>query len=154
MNRDVVIQVNRVLKVSQTALQIAGLGIVLVALYWSLYVGMTYLLERLLSQGDPQFIRQDLLRNSLALVVSVITILLMRTTLRDTVKATLLLAGLTVFLMALVLCFYQMMGLAVGLVILVSGIIILVINKQKKPWFYNYAVGVAILVALLYAWPR
>jgi hypothetical protein len=125
-----------------------------VAIYWSGYVGLTYLLEATLFRENPQALRQDILRNSCALVMGLLTILLMKTRVHDIVKAILLLSGLTVFLMALVLHFYRMMWLAVILVALVSGIIIGIIIKSRKPWFYHFAIGMAIVVALLYAWPR
>lgn len=145
---------NQRIKIVLKALMIAGCGLFLVALYWLIYVGLTLLLEELIAQGDPQVIRQDVLRNSSALVVGVMTIELMRTRLHDIIKAIIVLAGLTVFLMALVLHFYQIMGIAIVLTVIVCGIIILMIIKQRKPWFYYYAVVLAVIISYLYAWPR
>lgn len=145
---------NQTLKLVLTAGLITGCGIVLVAIYGAIYAGLSLLLEGTLFHENPQALRQDILRNSCALVVGLLTVFLMKTRLHDIIKAILLLSGLTVFLMALVLHFYRTMWLAVILVVLVSGIIIWIITKKRKPWFYHYAVGISIVVALLYAWPR
>lgn len=66
----------------------------------------------------------------------------------------LLLAGLAAFLTALVLLLYMIMWLAVSLVVLVSAIVIWILIKKRKSWIYFYAVGLGVLIALLYAWPR
>jgi uncharacterized membrane protein len=144
---------NKALKTVLTALLIAGCGIVLAAIYWLFYVGLTYLLEATLYQGNPQDMRQDYLRNIAALIVGILTILLMRTRLHQTFKAIFLLSGLSMVMIALVLRFYMIMWVAVLVVILLSAIVLWMIIRNKKPWIYTYALMISVVLSLFYAWP-
>lgn len=146
--------VKRTLKILFQAAIILAAGLFLVALYWLAYLGITVLLETTIFLNNPQELRQDAVRNISALLVSVMTLIFMRLKLHETVKATLLLAGLAVFFIALILHLYMVIWLGLILVALVSGVVIWIIIKMRKSWIYYYAVGTGVLIALLYAWPR
>jgi len=129
-------------------------GIVVLSLFWFAYLGITILLEATIFHENPQDLPQGSLRNLLVLLVCVLIIFLMNTKLYDTIKGMLLLSGISVFIIAIVLHFYTIIWLAVILTVLLSGIIIWILIKKHKPWFYYLALGMGVFIALLYAWPK
>jgi hypothetical protein len=148
------IYMNQTLKMFIRALLILIGGIIMVALFWLTYFGLTLLLEATLFRDNPQDLPQDILRNISALLAVVLIFILLSTKLHETIKGMLLLAGIAVFIMALVLRFYMIMWLAIILVAFGSGIIILIFIKKHKSWLYYYALGLGVIIGLLYAWPR
>lgn len=145
---------NRTLNILIKAILILMGGVMIVALFWLAYLGVTLLLETTLFQDNPQELPQDTLRYISALLAVILILILLRTKLHETIKGMLLLAGIAVFIMALVLRFYQIMWLAVILVVLVSGAIIWIFIRKQKSWIYYYALGIGVIIGLLYAWPR
>ena len=126
---------NRTLKICIKAFLTLIGGIFLFVLFWFAYLGVTILLETTIYHDNPQELGQDTLRSILALLVGVLTLLLMRTKLNETIKGMLLLAGLAAFLTALVLLLYMIMWLAVSLVVLVSAIVIWILIKNANLGF-------------------
>lgn len=145
---------NRTLNILIKATLILMGGVIIVALFWLAYLGVTLLLETTLFQDNPQELPQDTLRNISALLAVILILILLKTKLHETIKGMLLLAGIAVLIMALVLRFYLIMWLAVILVVSVSGAIIWIFIRKHKSWIYYYALGIGVIVGLLYAWPR
>jgi len=115
---------------------------------------LTILLESTINQENPQDLPQDVLRNISTLVACLLALFLLTTKLHEILKSIILLAGVAVFMIALILYLNTNMWLAVTLVVLISGVIIWIIYRRGKPWIYYFALGISVILALIYAWPR
>ncbi len=144
---------NKVLQIFIKALIILVGGLTLVALFWLIYLGLTLLLESTIYQENPQDLPQDHLRSISTLLASILTLVLLTSKLHEILKSIILLAGVAVFMIALILYLNTNMWLALTLVVLISGIIIWIINRRGKTWIYYFALGVGVIIALIYAWP-
>jgi hypothetical protein len=126
---------------------------VLGALYIT-YFGVYTLFEKTLFRGNTFMVPAGAIRNGFALVVLLLFILLLRTKISDVYKATFGVGALALPMIAVVLALYQRPVLAIAAVLVIAVSFVMLIHANKKPWFYYYSIGLAVLAALFYAWPR
>lgn len=129
-------------------------GLLLVATFWLLYLGIYLSVETVFYPSKPQAVPADLIRTISSLLLGIAYLSILRTKWPDIVKSTLLVAPMTTILITIVLDFYMMPFAAVPLFLVVVGISVFLIYKFKKNWFYYFAVFYSIIIALLYSWPR
>ncbi len=129
-------------------------GVLLVALGWLAYAGISAIIESLFYQNAPQSMPQGTVRNISVLLFCMVILALLQTKIHNLVKAMLLVGPLTMVIIATTLQFYTNVWIFIGFIlveIIVSGFLI---YRLKKPWFFYVSLVFSTVLGLLYAWPR
>lgn len=96
----------------------------------------------------------EAIRISYSVFLTLMYIALLRTEAPDILKAILLVAPLTMLMVAAILGLYLKPLLSVLAAGTIVAICALIFQKLRKPWTYYFAIGVSVLFSLAYAWPR
>lgn len=129
-------------------------GTFFVALSWLAYYGIYMSVETLFYSADPTQTPTDSIRNASALALVIVYLAFTRLKSPELVKATVLVAPMTVILITIVLALYSKPIYAIPLFLAIVGGCVFVLYRSKKAWFFYYAVAISIVLSLLYAWPR
>lgn len=128
-------------------------GLFMIAAVYAIYLGLYMAIEGLLYEDVTQT-PTDMIRSGTAFVLCIIWVLLAFTKMPEVIKATLGVGPLTMLMVVLFFRLYitPMWGLiaTVGL----AGACAFLVYVFKKPWFYYLATGLALVVGLIYSWPR
>ncbi len=134
------------------------LTIILFPLLGLVYLGicfMTYFgLFRIMETTVGRVFNVGFFRQMFALFLIIVYFIVLRTKTSDRIKAFLLIGPLGTLLITVILTFYQNIPLFVGLIVFVSVLLIYILYRMKKHWYYYYASILAILAAIAYGWPR
>ena len=129
-------------------------GFLLVALGWLTYAGISTLFEYLFYRNDPMSMPQGMVRNGSVLLLCLVFFALMQLKISNLLKATFMVAPLTMIIIAIILGFYTHLFVALFITgIVVIGTVFLIIH-YKKPWYFYFATGLSVVMGILYAWPR
>lgn len=129
-------------------------GLFLLGLTYLSYFAVTLAVEALIYSTNPQAMPMDLVRRGFALFIIFVYVLIDRLRWSSPIKATLMIAPLSMALITVVLQYYQNMILALSLCAVLVGILTFVFWKQKRAWIYFYAIAFSVVMALFYGWPR
>jgi len=129
-------------------------GLFLLGLTYLSYFAVTLAIEALIYSTNPQAVPMDLVRRGFALFIVLVYVLIDRLRWSSPIKATLMIAPLSMALITVVLQYYQNMILALSLCAVLVGILTFVFWKQKRAWIYFYAIAFSVVMALFYGWPR
>jgi len=129
-------------------------GFLLVALGWLSYAGISALFEYLFYRNDPMSMPQGMVRNGSVFVLCLVFFALMQMKLSNLLKATFMVAPLTMIIIVIILGFYTQLFVALLITcIIMIGTVFLIIY-YKKPWYFYFATGLSVVMGILYAWPR
>lgn len=81
-------------------------------------------------------------------------IVLLLTKTLDLIKATVLVGPLGFFTTTAILTYYQQPLLTARVTDFIAAVSSFLAFRNKKPWFFYYAIGITILVSILLAWPQ
>lgn len=143
-----------ILKYILPGLIISVCGVILVALSWLTYFGLYLGLESLFYPNNPQAFPADTLRSSTALILMIIYLLIARIRMPHILKATLFVAPLSVFIIAIILAFYKSYLMIIVIPLELIAIVLFVLFNTHKTWHYYFATFVAVVLAFVYGWPR
>ena len=129
-------------------------GILVLGLCYLAYFAIYMFVESTFFQFNPTAVPAGVIRNSYAFVLLVFYLLLFRTKLADMMKAIILIGPMTLLIIAAILALYEFPFAAIAATALITGICVFLIYHYKKPWIYYYSSAVAMLAAVVYAWPR
>ena len=129
-------------------------GLAVLALSFLLY-GLVYnLLESIFFPNDPLSFPAGLVRNVFAVVLILLYLIIYRTRMPDLLKAILLTGPVATLIVAATFRFYDKPAVFIPLMLAVPIVCAVLLYLAHKPWTYFYALAIATLGAILYAWPR
>ncbi len=79
---------------------------------------------------------------------------LLRTDAPELLKAILIVAPLTMLMVAAILGLYLKPLLSVLAASAIVVVFILLMRRSRKPWIYYFAIAISVLFSMAYAWPR
>jgi len=79
---------------------------------------------------------------------------LLRTDAPELLKAILIVAPLTMLMVAAILGLYLKPLLSVLAASAIVVLFILLMRRSRKPWIYYFAIAISVLFSMAYAWPR
>ncbi|MBW8382605.1 MAG: hypothetical protein K0M69_08825 [Youngiibacter sp.] len=79
---------------------------------------------------------------------------LLRTDAPELLKAILIVAPLTMLMVAAILGLYLKPLLSVLAASAIVVVFILLMRRSRKPWIYYFAIAISLLFSMAYAWPR
>lgn len=135
-------------------LSITLLGVLCLAASFFLYYGFVLIMERFVYADNPSQMSMGIVRITFTAVYAMLYLLLLKIKGCHLTKATLMVGPLGVVIVTLILSNYQQMTQALLIVSAFLIVVLALLRIFKKPWFYYYAVAVATMTALFYAWPR
>ncbi len=141
-------------RVIRDVLLISSVGLVTLALFWLIYVGLYLGLEALFYPTNPTEFPAETLRRiaSIALYIGYLAFLFTKTS--SLIKAMVSVAPNAVILITIVLAYYQHPLYFLLGVMLFNAITLQVYRRKQVAWQYYFALGYGTCLALLYAWPR
>lgn len=128
-------------------------GLVMMALTWLVYALYFNSLESLFYADDPLAFPAGLVRQTYAILLVLLYLALLRTRLPDLIKAILITGPLSTVIITVGFVFYEKPVVSVVVMVAVAAVCAILLYRFRRPWLYYYAVVIATLVALAYAWP-
>lgn len=128
-------------------------GVVVMALSFLLYALVYNLLESVFFPNDPLSFPAGLVRNTFAVVLVLLYLIICRLRLPDLLKAILLIGPVATVIVASILGFWDRPAVFIPLMLAIPAVCAVVLYRARKPWTYFYALAIATLVAIRYAWP-
>lgn len=129
-------------------------GLVSLGILYLLYFGVYMFVETNIYHGDTFAVPAGLIRNTFAVIIFLIYLLILRTKWNEPIKAAIGVGPVALILIAVGLALYLKPALAVAAVLILAACYAALLYRNKKPWFYYYAVALSVLAAIFYAWPR
>lgn len=129
-------------------------GLIVLAMIYGVYLGVYLGLESIIKPSQLFVSRTDLFRSVFALIVIVVYLFVYRSKLGELPKAVLMIGPIAMLLITLIFRYYENLTLTVSVFGLAVAGLSYLLYKDRKPWFFYYALGFAALLALLYGWPR
>lgn len=129
-------------------------GLFVLALCYAGYFAVYMFIESLFYPNNPTSVPAGTIRNSYTVALIAIYLLLLRTKIRNLVKAIILFGPLTMLIIAVILALYETPVLAALSAMVIASCCIYLLYRYKKPWFYYYASALSVVAAIFYAWPR
>lgn len=126
-------------------------GLLLLGALFMLYFGIITLAENLL---PPDRVPVGTIRNTYALALLLIYLLLQRARLPELLNATLMIGPVATLIIAAILRFYQAPAVAIAITAFLAAVTLFLLYRYKKPWIYYYAAALTVLAGVFYAWPR
>jgi len=137
-----------------TILSITVLGVLCLAASFFLYYGFFLFMEHYVYAGNHEKMSMGLVRITFTILYALLFLLLLKIKGWHLTKATLMVGPLGVAIVTLILINYRHMTQALLYVAILLATVLILLRIFKKQWFYYYAVLVAVIPALFYAWPR
>jgi hypothetical protein len=125
-------------------------GLILLASCFFIYFGIFSFLELVMGQRVPV----GLVRQTFAIVIVLIYLLICRLKISEIIKALLMIGPLATLVITVILTFYQNLLVAIALMFIIVFSIIYFLYRHHKKWFYYYSVVLAVVAAIAYGWPR
>jgi len=129
-------------------------GLVALGFCYLLYLLTYNLVESLFFSTNPTSLPASTIRRIFALALLVLYLVLFRAKISDIVKGAVLVGPMGILLSTAILTFYQQPAWAIALTVLIAAGSMFLLYKSKRPWFYYYAVAIAVLASVALAWPR
>ncbi|MBP1919465.1 hypothetical protein [Youngiibacter multivorans] len=96
----------------------------------------------------------EAIRISYSLFLLFMYFALLRTDAPQLLKAILIVAPLTMLMVAAILGLYLKPLLSILAASAIVGIFIFLMRRSRKPWIYYFAIAISVLFSMAYAWPR
>lgn len=130
------------------------LGLVELGFFWLIYLGLYLGIEKIYYSNNPTSFPADQLRSIASIILYIVYGVLLFLDIPKHIKAILSVAPNAVIVMMIILSFYTVPLLFVGLTLIFCFISIMFMIKQKTTWQFYFAFGYGVLLGLIYAWPR
>lgn len=129
-------------------------GLFFVGLSWFIYVGIYLTIETIWFQDNPQGFPADTLRRVMALILLLLYTLTLNFYKKPLLKAVFLVPATSMFMITIVLSYYDRLFIGIPVLMVFVLISIAILYKLKAPKYDYYALIYALMISLLYAWPR
>lgn len=129
-------------------------GLLMLGLTFFGYLLVYLTIESVFFASDPQSMDTGLVRRGFMVFIVLVYLLIEKTKLPKLLKATIMVGPYAMVLVTIVLQYYNHMPVALMFVSIFVALSLFIIRLTKRPWFYYYAAGIAILAGLFYGWPR
>jgi len=129
-------------------------GLISLGIIYMLYFGVYMLIETTMYPNNSLDVPAGLIRNTFALVIFLIYLLFLRTRWSEPLKAAIGVGPVALVLIAVGLALYLKPILSMVAVLIIAASYATFLYRNKRPWFYYYAVALSVLAAIFYAWPR
>ena len=137
-----------------TLLIVPFVGLASLGVLYLMYFGIYMFMETVVYQGDTFAVPAGAIRNTFAVVMILAYLLFLRTKIDEPYKAGIGIGPMALLMIAVVLALYLKPFMDVLAVLILAACYVALIVRNHKPWFYYYGVGLALLAAIFYAWPR
>lgn len=154
MIRGIFMKKNHYSSVLLPSIIILACGLLVLALCYACYFAVYMFVESVFFSNDPTSVPAGIIRNSYAIVLLIIYLILLRTKIPDLSKAIILIGPMTMLIIAVNLVLYLKPVLAIISIVAITSCCIFLLYRYKKSWFYYYAATLSVLAAIFYAWPR
>lgn len=129
-------------------------GLLVLALCYAGYFAVYMFVESVFFPNNPTAVPAGTIRNTYTVLLIALFLLIIRTRIRDLVKAIILVGPLTMLIIAVNLALYLKPVLAIASTLAITICFCYLLFRYKKPWYYYYAAGFSVGAAIFYAWPR
>ena len=128
-------------------------GLLVLALCYIGYFAVYMFVESIFFPNDPTSVPAGIIRNSYAILLVAVYLILLHTKISDFFKAILLIGPMTMLIIAAILALYVTPFLAMAPIVAITVCCLFLLYKYKKPWFFYYAAAISVVAAMIYAWP-
>jgi hypothetical protein len=129
-------------------------GLFLVGLAWFIYVGIYLTIEAVWFQDNPQGFPADTLRRMTSLTLLLLYIVTLNFYKKPVLKAVLLVPATSMFMITIILSYYDRLIIGIPVLMIFVFVIMAILYKLKARNYDYYALIYALVLSLLYAWPR
>lgn len=129
-------------------------GLLVLAICYAGYFAVYMFIESVFFSNNPTSVPAGIIRNSYTILLLAFYFLLLRTRIKDLIKALILIGPLTMLVIAANLALYLNSVLAVTSTMAIAIFCSYLLYRYKKPWFYYYAAALSVVAAIFYSWPR
>lgn len=129
-------------------------GLFVLALSYAGYFAVYMFVESVFFPNNPTSVPAGTIRNTYTALLLAVYLLILRTKIRDLIKAIILIGPLTMLIIAINLAYYLKPVLAIASTLVIAICCSYLLYRYKKPWFYYYAAVLSVVAAIFYAWPR
>lgn len=129
-------------------------GLLILATCYLLYFAIYMFVESVFFFKNPTLVPAGIIRNSYAVILFILYLVLLRARISDLFKATISIGPMTTLIIAVILALYETQAIAVVAIIVIAAFCIFLLYRYKKPWIYYYAAIISVLASIAYAWPR
>lgn len=140
---------NKKTEIIKEAILVTIGSLVVSAISFMLYF-MIFRLFQATANHDGFFGFVSWVRVAYGIIWIVLCIIIYRTKIRDWLKASILAASFTTFIVAIGVQSYRTPIIAYLVMFLVAAIGIFLVYKMKKKWYHYYAIAISIAAALFY----
>lgn len=128
-------------------------SLLMMVLTWLLYGLIFNMLEAVFYPDNSLAFPAGLVRQTYAIVLVLLYVILLRTRLSDILKAILITAPLSTVIITAGFLLYEKPVISVAIMAVIAAASGALLYLFKKTWYYYYAGVIAVLIALAYAWP-
>lgn len=129
-------------------------GLLALGTCYLLFLSINHLARYLVVYINPSSMPPFIVRRVFALVLMALYLVLLPTKLSDILKSTILVGPMGILFSTAMITLYQKPAWAVAITVVILAVSIYLLYKSKKPWFYYYAVAIALVISVFLAWPR
>lgn len=129
-------------------------GLLALGICYLLFLLTNHLARYLVVFINPSSMPPFIVRRVFALVLLALYLVLLRAKLSDLAKSTLLVGPMGILFSTAMITLYQTPAWAIAVTVFILAISIFLLHRSMKPWFYYYAIAIALLVSIALAWPR
>lgn len=129
-------------------------GLLALGTCYLLFLSINHLARYLVVYINPSSMPPFIVRRVFALVLLALYLVLLRAKLSDLARATLLVGPMGILFSTAMITLYQKPAWAIAVTVVITAVSIFLLHRSMKPWFYYYAIAIALLVSIALAWPR
>ena len=129
-------------------------GLLALGICYLLFLLTNHLARYLVAFINPSSMPPFIVRRVFAAALMALYVVLLRTKFSDIVKSTILVGPMGILFSTAMITLYRKPSWAIAVTLVILAVSIFLLHRSKKPWFYYYAIAIALLVSSLLAWPR
>lgn len=129
-------------------------GLLALGICYLLFLLTNHLARYLVVFINPSSMPPFIVRRVFAVVLVALYLVLLRTKLSDILKSTILVGPMGILFSTTMITLYQNPTWAIAVTVVITAVSIFLLHRSMKPWFYYYAIAIALLVSIALAWPR
>ncbi len=129
-------------------------GLLVLGICYLLFLLTNHLARYLAVYINPSSMPPFIVRRVFAVVLMALYVVLLRTKFSDILKSTILVGPMGILFSTAMITLYQKPAWAIAVTLVILAVSIFLLYRSKKPWFYYYAVAIALVISAFLAWPR
>lgn len=129
-------------------------GLLALGICYLLFLITNHLARYLVVFINPSSLPPFIVRRVFAVGLMALYLALLRTKLSDIIKSTILVGPMGILFSTTMITLYQNPTWAIAVTLVILAVSIFLLHRSKKPWFYYYAVAIALIASFALAWPR